>query len=426
MCCLFFLKRRILFLKPLLGVPPACVVRPRPLGPLLLLLAVSLVLAACREGPSLYDPPDRNEPPAGSLWRLTFGVEDARSPAWTPDGSAIVFSVPGGVDLPPSAGVIARIPQGGGVAEPALPALQLPEGPERWFVAPAFARDGGTLHFAEIVSLYPPDPCSHAFRSCNPDLPFLPIRIEDIAIADVPTNSAGEPTATDRRTVLRIAGRRNVAGPTSPTPEFEVRNYPFQQLFEGEGVFVFRPSPSPGGDRVAFSDGLRILIREPATERIEPVPGTEDGVSVAWSPDGEWLAFEVLEPGDSTGIHCMYFPPSGGFPTCQELRTEFEIARRALVIVRPDGSDRREVGTGAEPAWAADGSGLYVRRGGSIWFVPVQGAPPQPVGGTAGGREPAVSPDGTRLAFVRRNPDAQPGTDPAYALWVLDLTRAAQ
>ncbi|HJR34889.1 MAG TPA: hypothetical protein VJ817_08085, partial [Gemmatimonadales bacterium] len=96
-----------------------------------------------------------------------------------------------------------------------------------------------------------------------------------------------------------------------------------------------------GGDVVAVSvrDGsLRRLVATPAIEQ-EP----------ALSPDGRWLAYQ----SDASGTNEIY------------------------VQAFPEGGQREAVsaGGGVDPAWAADGSELYYRRGNTILAVPVQTGP---------------------------------------------------
>lgn len=87
------------------------------------------------------------------------------------------------------------------------------------------------------------------------------------------------------------------------------------------------------------------------------------------------------------------------------------------MLVRPDGSERLELGEGDDPAWSPDGSWVYLRRGDRIVRVARTGGAATAVANTERGRAPAVSPDGSQLAFSRRKP--QLTTD--YDIWVVPL-----
>ena len=62
-----------------------------------------------------------------------------------------------------------------------------------------------------------------------------------------------------------------------------------------------------------------------------------------------------------------------------------------------------------------DSGRLVFRRDGRLWTVPIEGAPATPIPDTERGREPAVSPDGDRLAYVRLLSGGR------HDLWVVPL-----
>src|SRR4051812_27483332 len=115
--------------------------------------------------------------------------------------------------------------------------------------------------------------------------------------------------------VSPLTGRRSVAPAAAPA---------FSEIAGAAGAWC--PSLSPSGDRVAY------VTDRSGTPRLE-VAGLDDlagvvvsgpdeeAVSVAWSPDGAWLAY-LVSPGGSI---------------CAELHA-----------VRPDGTDRRVL-AGADP-----------------------------------------------------------------------------
>ena len=179
---------------------------------------------------------------------------------------------------------------------------------------------------------------------------------------------------------------------------------------------LFRPSWSPDGQRITFSDGLSIRIWQVGAAATTIVPGTADGVSAAWSPDGEWIAFTVLARADSQVVNCAC---GSANPPVSATRWIYSVAEPVLVVVRPDGSDRREIGAGEDPAWSPDNQHVYARRDDMIVRVPAQGGAAVVIADTDRGRSPAVSPDGTRLAFARRK--NQITVD--YDIWIVSLAQ---
>ena len=92
----------------------------------------------------------------------------------------------------------------------------------------------------------------------------------------------------------------------------------------------------------------------------------------------------------------------------------YTIGRRALVLVRPDGSEQRDLGEGEHPVWSPDGETLYFRAADRLWALDVDGGARREIPGTLTGREPAISPGGGRLAYSRAGAG---GAD----IWVLRL-----
>ena len=171
---------------------------------------------------------------------------------------------------------------------------------------------------------------------------------------------------------------------------------------------------------MVFSDGLQLRIWNPDTGAARVVPGTDDGASAAWSPDGEWIAFTRYERGPAEMRTCEHYSEGviGGVPDtvfCLQQRTAWPIARRTLSLVRPDGSDLRELGDGEDAAWTPDSGALFFRRNDQIHRIELSGGATQAVTGTSGGREPAVSPNGGEVSFARRT---APGN---HDIWRLTL-----
>jgi Tol biopolymer transport system component len=141
----------------------------------------------------------------------------------------------------------------------------------------------------------------------------------------------------------------------------------------------------------------------------------------AWSPDGEWIAFAQYERIASQVIHCIYI--FNEQHACSERRIIHHHDDPRVVLVRADGTDRVALGdltgtTGTDPAWSPDGRHVYVSSTEPgytiISRIDVETFAFDVIEGTEGGIEPAVSPDGRRLAFAR------PG-DAGHDIWVVDL-----
>src|SRR5690606_33983391 len=125
---------------------------------------------------------------------------------------------------------------------------------------------------------------------------------------------------------------------------------------------------------------------------------TTNGVSAAWSPDGAWIAYVEFARTDSVTYECSCV--LGKAPEAAS-RTVYDSVG-TLVLVRPDGSERVELGAGEDRAWSPDGEWIYARRDDRIVRMPRGGGAATVVPDTDRGRAPAVSPDGSRLAFSRR------------------------
>jgi len=363
------------------------------------LILGALANGGCRDDVEPFQPQASETDLTG---RLTLGLGDERSPAWSNAGDAIYYTTTGLAGIDSGPGVLVRLSLTDGRARAVLPTIQSPTILEdHWLAAPTPRPLGDDLAFVEITALWEPHQCDLALTALVCEPPRLPEEVErpplqEIALRVRPADAAGA-LEDDPSLILSLAGVRIEF---VPEPASVSILYPFQRLFARDSAYVFRASWGPTGDRLAVSDGLRILTWDVGAALPDTIPNTGDGVWPAWSPNGDWIAFTRLERADSTGIACRYIGMLGN-DACLQARKEYIIGRQVLSIIRPDGSELVELDEGNEPAWAPDGETLYYVKDGRIWSISIAGNDPRPVPDTDAGREPAVSPDGRFLAFSR-------------------------
>jgi hypothetical protein len=270
---------------------------------------------------------------------------------------------------------------------------------------PAAAPSGESVAFIHIARMHAPRPGAIGGQCLAPE-PVL----DSAALFIRPVDDAAPvgPAAVG----FAVAGRdprqdRGESGPYVQTV------YPFHVLIDEARMFPFRPSWSPDGSRIVFSDGRNLRIHTVGGGTVI-VPNTLDAISPAWSPAGDVIAFTRVERIDSATYNCSVAAPPGA---TLHIRTVFHQTRAVLTIVRPDGSGAEELGVGWDPAWSPDAATLFFRRDDGIWRMAATGGDQVFVAGTEGGRAPAIAPDGARIAFTRRTA----GDD--MDLWIAALSR---
>jgi len=194
------------------------------------------------------------------------------------------------------------------------------------------------------------------------------------------------------------------------------------------------PRWSPSGDRLAYvssagSRGAEIWVRwndSGQTALLTNLP--ESPSSLAWSPDGSQIAFTMFVPKDRKPLAAPPKKPEGAewAPPPKVIETTSYRADGAgyldegfthVFVVPADGGTPRRLTNGdfnhgGAIAWSADGEKIYLSANraegwelepveSDIWSVAVDGGEMTKLTSRDGpDTAPAVSPDGTRIAYI--------------------------
>jgi WD40-like Beta Propeller Repeat len=163
--------------------------------------------------------------------------------------------------------------------------------------------------------------------------------------------------------------------------------------FRSDGSSTTGATPSEHGGRIVYAGALGgnwvIHTTRPDGTGAAPIPIVDlpdDAFHPSWSPDGSRIVFDARSPGPSA----------------------LEGGNRDLYVVDADGSNlvrlTSEDGWDYQPAWSPDGSRIaFVRNSPveDIWVMDADGgAPERLTEGVAFDLSPSWSPEGTHLTFV--------------------------
>jgi Tol biopolymer transport system component/DNA-binding winged helix-turn-helix (wHTH) protein len=185
---------------------------------------------------------------------------------------------------------------------------------------------------------------------------------------------------------------RAVSGPKEPAVPRALTTFPGSEV---------NPSFSPDGSHIAFQwngpdkdneDIYAMSIGAAEALRLTRSPAAD--LCPSWSPDGQLIAF--LRQVSDSALDVLLVPPTGG-------------RERLLISVHSPFGNKRGV---TKIAWTPDSRALILgdralgEESTSLFSVPLSGAAPTrltwPPDDSPGDMDPAYSPDGGMIAFVRQ------------------------
>ena len=189
------------------------------------------------------------------------------------------------------------------------------------------------------------------------------------------------------------------------------------------------PRWSPDGTRIAYTAGAQIHLRWMDTgETATLTQVLESPRGIRWSPDGRWLAFNMLVPDPPPQLAAPPKPPPGAewadppimedrFKNRQDGAGYLEFGFNHIFVLAVEGGTPFQVTSGdfqhsSPAAWTPDSGHLVFSsnrnpdwvtdyRNSELYLAPVAGGEIRALTDRQGpDHSPAVSPDGQQIAFV--------------------------
>ena len=314
----------------------------------------------------------------GEATRILDELHDARQPAWSPDGTSIVFQ-----SYRRGSWDIWSVGRDGDDARPLTSGLFDDREPH-------WSPDGRQIAFSSD-------------RGGNYDIWTLDLRTaETRQLTDHLANDFAPAWSLDGREIAFVSSRESSAG------VWAIRADGGTRRLTGFDGAVNAPSWRPGGTDVIFTgltgDTSALVLTTRVVSDQEDVfgfrPGWLSGDEVVYTADGQ-----IKRRTISTGaVQTIPFTADVTFT-----RRPYTRSRRDFDSVAP----RQALGI-MTPVLSPDGQQIAFAALGDLWLMPIDGAPRRLTNDRFVDIDPAWSPDGTRLAFA----SDRAGT---LDLWVRDL-----
>jgi hypothetical protein len=352
-------------------------------------LALTLLSACATPDDTLFTrPPVPPTEVAPGLFRVTWNPEPDVVRGFTPDGARIVFQ--------------SRDLAGFG---------------KGWYVLSVGLADGAVREEAGIYRLALPDTTAHVVIGTSGRLlvtwhtvppggvtcgqnavcPLPPAAI-DVAVRRLALTD-GLPISALPIHEFRLPNHATTAqncldGSVDPNGNHRIRIRPAEREIDLRRVNPFGPVELADGSAGFLSDGETVWRYDPA-DPAAPPDSLGPGAFPALSPDGRWLAVAVPLGLDSTAGQCQ----AGLCPCRQETVTITTTGWEVRLYDLASGGSVT-LGAGLEPAFDPLDARVVVRQRDGLYWVTLATGEATPIAGTDGAYAPALSPDGTILAFT--------------------------